>query len=593
MDPRSLRRFIPALLAAVAVAAVVVAGRWPSLAPGGYLPGPAELAALGLLLLAASLYRPFDAGPEPHAAPPLPGLGSAVVPPLVALYGAVPAALVTGLSLLLRQPAQRALARRAGAPPEEQRWLPEALSGAAAAALTVLAAGAVWAGLSPRIATVAITAGAATVSGAVFLLLLAAAGFLRAWSRETEEGGPGLSPDAVPRLARNLTASLALDLAGWLFGVLVASMALATHRATAVALLVPVGWLAFEAARHRLLWQGARRHLSGFDAVRRAGHRMVASGREMAAVVERLHAECREVLAFAWFRFDLLAPEVEQRTWGAGPDGKLFEGVPQPPPHPPALPGFHRRPRWEGIEHDLTAEGVRVARLSLWCDPRRLTPDGLQLFENLLPQMAASVHRALLDREAKQDPLTGVAVRRVLERRLGEVYAEARETGGTLAVVLCDLDHFKRINDTFGHPTGDRALVAAAQALQAALRSGDDLLARYGGEEFTVLLPGADGGAALAVAERLRRAVEAVDLHEEGTPIPLTLSAGVASFPELHVKTAGELLLLADGALYEAKRQGRNRCLLDLGRGRYRDGAGNAIEAEDRPETPEPPRFFS
>jgi len=358
-------------------------------------------------------------------------------------------------------------------------------------------------------------------------------------------------------------------------------------------LLAPMSLLAAEAARLRLFWEGARRRLTGLDVVRRAGQRMAAGGREMDLVVERLYRECREVVSFAWFQFELLAPEVEPRSWGAGPDGSLFEGEPEPPPHPPALPGFHRRTSWQRLVRELEAEGVRVARLSLWCDPRRLAADELRLWENLLPQMAASVHRALLDREAKEDPLTGVAVRRVLERRLAEVHQEARESGASFAVILCDLDHFKRINDGFGHATGDRALVAAAHALEGALRSRDDLLARYGGEEFTVLLEDSDGRTALAVAERLRQAVEAVELREDETPIPLTLSAGVAAFPELHVKTAGELLLLADGALYEAKRQGRNLSLLDLGHGRYQDGQGRLVEAEDRPEPPEPPRFFS
>jgi predicted signal transduction protein with EAL and GGDEF domain len=75
--------------------------------------------------------------------------------------------------------------------------------------------------------------------------------------------------------------------------------------------------------------------------------------------------------------------------------------------------------------------------------------------------------------------------------------------------------------------------------------------------------------------------------------VPLTLSAGVAAFPELHVKTASELLLFADGALYEAKRRGRNRCLLDLGQGRYLSPEGTVETAEDAPPVPEPPRIFA
>jgi diguanylate cyclase (GGDEF)-like protein len=156
---------------------------------------------------------------------------------------------------------------------------------------------------------------------------------------------------------------------------------------------------------------------------------------------------------------------------------------------------------------------------------------------------------------------------------------------------MCDLDRFKRINDTFGHLAGDRAL-ALVGAVLARHKRADDLLARYGGEEFTVLLEHADGGAALAVAERLRRAVEEIDFEVDGTPVPLTVSAGVAACPELTVKTPTELILLADGALYEAKRRGRNRCLLDLGAGRYRGPAGHVVVSESR-RPAQAPRIFA
>ena len=89
---------------------------------------------------------------------------------------------------------------------------------------------------------------------------------------------------------------------------------------------------------------------------------------------------------------------------------------------------------------------------------------------------------------------------------------------------------------------------------------------------------GEDG---LAVAERLRAAVEALEFEAEGQRIPLTLSAGVASFPELYIKTAAELILFADEALYEAKRRGRNRCLLDIGQGRYMDVEGSVLATEE------------
>ncbi|HEY8020930.1 MAG TPA: GGDEF domain-containing protein, partial [Thermoanaerobaculia bacterium] len=316
------------------------------------------------------------------------------------------------------------------------------------------------------------------------------------------------------------------------------------------------------------------------------------SGREIVAVAEQIRDECRNVLPFHWFQLELLAPGRGHQSWWSGPRGRLDEGAPEPERNPPALHGIHRRSPWQILERPLSSDGVVLGRLRLWCDPRRLEVDDLKLLERLLPQMAASLHRSLLDREASEDPLTGVSVRRVLERRLQEVHARCLDEGGTMAVVLCDLDHFKRINDTHGHGAGDDALVLVAETLEAERREGD-LCCRYGGEEFTLLLDRAGGERALAIAERLRERVAELEFTAGGKRVPLTLSAGVAAFPELHVKTASELLLFADGALYEAKRRGRNRCLLDLGQGRYLSPEGTVETAEDAPPVPEPPRIFA
>jgi diguanylate cyclase (GGDEF)-like protein len=233
-----------------------------------------------------------------------------------------------------------------------------------------------------------------------------------------------------------------------------------------------------------------------------------------------------------------------------------------------------------------------LGRIRLWCDPRRVEPRQVELLDRLLPQMTGSIQRLLLDREAREDPLTGVAMRRVLEKRLHDGHQRCCETGGSMAVILCDLDHFKRINDTYGHPVGDAALVAVAGVLKG-LRRTEDLCCRYGGEEFVLLLEATNGEDALAIAERLRHAVEALELTVEEQSVPLTLSAGVASFPELYIKTAAELILFADEALYEAKRRGRNRCLLDIGQGRYLDKDGNLLMSEDTPPVTEMPRIFA
>jgi diguanylate cyclase (GGDEF)-like protein len=149
------------------------------------------------------------------------------------------------------------------------------------------------------------------------------------------------------------------------------------------------------------------------------------------------------------------------------------------------------------------------------------------------------------------DPLTGLANRRAFGDRLALEVERARRTGQPLALVLLDLDHFKRLNDTLGHLEGDAALVMAARALAEGRRVGD-LVARFGGEEFALLLPGVALADAVVVAERVRRGVE-----EARLPAGCTASLGVACLPE-HASDGRGLISAADGALYEAKAAGRN-----------------------------------
>ena len=124
-----------------------------------------------------------------------------------------------------------------------------------------------------------------------------------------------------------------------------------------------------------------------------------------------------------------------------------------------------------------------------------------------------------------------------------------------LALLLLDLDHFKQVNDQYGHAAGDQVLAGVGTALRSVLRARD-FAGRNGGEEFAVLLPDTDIAAALEIAERVRAAIAEVTLP--GTGVPVTVSIGVAGFPG-HASTLERLDRLADAALYVAKRQGRNR----------------------------------
>ena len=161
---------------------------------------------------------------------------------------------------------------------------------------------------------------------------------------------------------------------------------------------------------------------------------------------------------------------------------------------------------------------------------------------------------------ALRDALTGLPNRRAIEQRAVAGLAQSHRRKLPYSVALIDVDHFKVINDTYGHATGDRALVAVAQALGAAVRVSDDV-SRWGGEEFLVLLPDSDGQAALLAAERLRVAVERLTLEDDdGLPIRATVSVGVASVANaaLSPHQFEDLTRLADAALYQAKQGGRN-----------------------------------
>jgi diguanylate cyclase (GGDEF)-like protein len=177
--------------------------------------------------------------------------------------------------------------------------------------------------------------------------------------------------------------------------------------------------------------------------------------------------------------------------------------------------------------------------------------------------LESSVNRARLVRSGFTDPLTGWHNRRYLQTRLHEELARCRRERTPLTCLMIDIDHFKSVNDRFGHLAGDEVLRQIAQCISGEVR-GSDVSARYGGEEFVVLLPGTGVSAGFRLAERIRVAVaeEPFELPD-GARLPVTVSIGVAEdspSPDEHdLKAVGErLLALADVALYEAKAGGRN-----------------------------------
>jgi diguanylate cyclase (GGDEF)-like protein len=158
--------------------------------------------------------------------------------------------------------------------------------------------------------------------------------------------------------------------------------------------------------------------------------------------------------------------------------------------------------------------------------------------------------------QATTDELTGLANRRELMRVLHQELARNARSGGSVALVLLDVDHFKEVNDAHGHQVGDRVLGALGRILRARTRAYD-CPARYGGEEMALVLCGTGSDGAATAAEHVRQTVESHPFAEEGLP-RITVSLGVAAVPEDAGSVEG-LVAAADRALYEAKRQGRNR----------------------------------
>ena len=164
--------------------------------------------------------------------------------------------------------------------------------------------------------------------------------------------------------------------------------------------------------------------------------------------------------------------------------------------------------------------------------------------------------RDVAHRLAEHDVLTGVLNRRAILTRLREAFLDARDKHDPLALLFLDLDHFKRINDTYGHRAGDQCLRAVIAPIASELRQGD-ALGRYGGEEFLIVLPGAGVPNAEIVAERIRRRIEDMPLLVSGTRIGLTISLGIAVL-DGSVTSPEQLIENADAALYRAKSSGRN-----------------------------------
>jgi two-component system cell cycle response regulator len=213
----------------------------------------------------------------------------------------------------------------------------------------------------------------------------------------------------------------------------------------------------------------------------------------------------------------------------------------------------------------VAAQGRVLGVLSLYDreDGEPFTLADTEAMTAFAVQAAVAIENVQLHAEAERlsvtDPLTGAWNYRYFSRRFEQEIERSRRFGRVLALLMLDIDHFKLVNDRFGHQRGDEVLVEFASRVTGSVRD-IDTFARYGGEEFVLILPETNLEGGLAVAEKLRRGTDKTPFCGEGDDhgVRLTVSIGVACFPE-HATQPEELLRAADEALYEAKLQGRDR----------------------------------
>jgi two-component system cell cycle response regulator len=260
--------------------------------------------------------------------------------------------------------------------------------------------------------------------------------------------------------------------------------------------------------------------------------------------------------------------------------------------HPVLVEDLHTSPLYEDLRREWAANGMQIPIRSVIALPftlgkvqagvfflRRmvneppLTNEDVEFADSVIKAAVAAIHRAQviettkadnarLEVLAHTDPLTQVLNRRALTVRLASELERARRYDSMLTLLMVDLDHFKRVNDTYGHLVGDEVLREVATLLQNEVRSVD-VVARYGGEEFVVVLPETSLVGATTFAERIREHVAATPFAASLVePLRLTASVGVSAYPSATVNSVDDLFARADEALYRAKADGRNRVCL-------------------------------
>jgi len=210
-----------------------------------------------------------------------------------------------------------------------------------------------------------------------------------------------------------------------------------------------------------------------------------------------------------------------------------------------------------GSTNGTFCNGLKVDRREL-CDGDKILVGSTTILKFTYHDNLDEIFQKQMYESALRDGLTKAFNKKYFTDRLESELTFSLRHQSPLVLVMFDIDHFKKVNDTHGHQAGDLVLSELATLLTGALRA-EDVFARYGGEEFAVICRGTDLTQASIVGERMRKAVEKHRFVHEGTPIPVTISVGIAGMPDPAVKDATDLVARADKALYQSKHGGRNR----------------------------------
>lgn len=222
----------------------------------------------------------------------------------------------------------------------------------------------------------------------------------------------------------------------------------------------------------------------------------------------------------------------------------------------------------------LIARGEKFGCLVMLCERSvRLAKDQVTTLNAAVIHLSLALNNALMfDKiraRADRDGLTDVFNRRSFDERLDEEFKRHQRLNTDLSLLMVDLDHFKSVNDTYGHMAGDMVLEKVARIFESTFRS-TDFIARYGGEEFVILLPHTKEEHAEMLAERIREKIEATEMSYEDKEFKVTASIGVSSVRPGSLEINNEIIRMADEALYEAKEQGRNRVVVSAMRAKLK-----------------------